>query len=620
MHIKKILLILLLLYYSISLAQAGTTLSPDGGHSNQKQITEALKTGDVYLGAGVYEVDGNITMLSNRVLSGDPNAIIRVWSGSSQWFTGSTGVITGSGVSNIEISGFQIDGNIGNLPNKYHQSRSDTAHDCEKLIQIYGSSNNFVENIEINKMKFYNSFSDAVYVRFADGVSCHDNVISNCQHEGIYYSVVKNGIMNNNKIAGITSDAARLDNCQDCLIENNLFYSYEGDSYGFYKNGHSGLQIGDAGSSNGYNGVKSKWHTSNIEVRFNTFADPGLRAIWLDAAGQKPSDNVFIHDNEFLDVAPVEIDGEPVSWDNQPSIEDSEEVFDSIFDVLNMEFSDGAYIEQGTLIPDKEWTKQGRYTEAWIDVTGYKGQLRIGNETYIPESPENCAIVLFGTENLAKRPVSQKTSTELLSKDGALTVKLTVKTKYKVKAYKTYKVLGQTVKVPYYKEKSETVEFEKTFDAPEVFPVFEPPTVYVTHYNGSHAIVYTPEIDGIVRVDTSYNDSECTERRLLGYIGTAENGFKSTRYENIDSWSISGKQITQSRKGVYIKEPFDIEKLNVTVVTPYDSFKIEEFEYEVIEDDSLRILSYPLLSFLAIIGIYGRAILKVLYMVVGKVI
>ena len=306
--------------------------------------------------------------------------------------------------------------------------------------------------------------------------------------------------------------------------------------------------------------------------------------------------------------------------DTEPLTEEEIEEFDSIFDVLSMEFSDGAYIEQGTLNPAKEWTKQGRYTEAWIDVTGYKGQLRIGNKTYIPESPENCAIVLFGTENLAKRPVSQKTSTELLSKDVELTVKLTVKTKYEVKAYKTYKVLGQTVKVPYYKEKSETVEFVKTFDAPEMFPVFEPPIVYVTHYNGSHAIVYTPEIDGIVRVDTSYNGSGCTERRLLGYIGTAENGFKSTRYETIDSWSISGKQMTQSRKGVYIKEPFDIEKLNVTVVTPYDSFKIEEFEYEVIEDNSLRILSYPLLSFLVVIGIYGRAILKVLYMVVGKVI
>ena len=374
MHIKKILLIMLLLYYSVSLAQAGTTLSPDGGHSNQKQITEALKDGGVYLEAGVYDVDGNITMLSNRVLSGDPNAIIRVWSGSSQWFTGSTGVITGSGVSNVKISGFQIDGNIGNLPKKYHQSRSDTAHDCEKLIQIYGSSNNFVENIEICDMKFYNSFSDAIYIRYADGVSCHDNVISNCQHEGIYYSVVNNGLIQNNKIAGITSDAARLDNCQDCLIENNLFYSYEGDSYGFYKNGHSGLQIGDAGSSNGYNGVKSKWHTSNIEVRFNTFADPGLRAIWLDAAGQKPSDNVFIHDNEFLDVAPVEIDGEPVSWDNQPSIEDSEEVFDSIFEIFNVDFYAQAGLNYSVILPggatesppESTWTIEQHNTQTLI--------------------------------------------------------------------------------------------------------------------------------------------------------------------------------------------------------------------------------------------------------------
>lgn len=72
-NLKNIIFILLLILYSVELAQAGeqTTLSPDGSHSNQNQINQALERGNVYLSAGVYEVDGPIYIGSNRVLTGD---------------------------------------------------------------------------------------------------------------------------------------------------------------------------------------------------------------------------------------------------------------------------------------------------------------------------------------------------------------------------------------------------------------------------------------------------------------------------------------------------------------------------------------------------------------------
>ena len=269
--------------------------------------------------------------------------------------------------------------------------------------------------------------------------------------------------------------------------------------------------------------------------------------------------------------------------------------------------------------PNIEWKDKGKYTEAWIDVPGYTGQLHIGNTTYIPKSPEECAIILYGTENTAERPKGQTATKKVYMDEGRLTVELIVKTKYDVLAYKTYIVLGQKVRVPYYKKKSETVTFTKSFDVPEIFPAFKPPKVYVTNYNGSHVIVYTPKLDGIVRVDSSYNSSKCTERRLIGYIGTAENGFRSTDFEKIDSWAFSGLQMSRSAHGVYIKETdFNLDKLNVSVVTPYDSFEITEFEYKIIEDDSRKIVNYALFAFIGCIWIYGRAIYKVIMMLVGR--
>jgi hypothetical protein len=47
--------------------------------NNQVQINQAISQADtVYLNSGVYMVDGTISIKSNFMLTGDPNAIIRV--------------------------------------------------------------------------------------------------------------------------------------------------------------------------------------------------------------------------------------------------------------------------------------------------------------------------------------------------------------------------------------------------------------------------------------------------------------------------------------------------------------------------------------------------------------
>ncbi len=116
--------LILFLVFSIGLGKAGTevTVSPTGTN-DQNVINQAIEQaggGTVFLNAGTYEVTGPIEMESNVTLTGDYNAIIRVSSSSSKWFTGTTGIISAhSPVENVEISGFQIDGNCENLPSSY---------------------------------------------------------------------------------------------------------------------------------------------------------------------------------------------------------------------------------------------------------------------------------------------------------------------------------------------------------------------------------------------------------------------------------------------------------------------------------------------------------------------
>jgi len=608
----------------VGVANAGTAivLSPDSGHSNQIQINEALKSGNVYLNAGVYEVDDSIIIPPNRVLTGDSNAIIRVYSGSSQWFTGLNGVINCGNVvaHDIEISNIQIDGNIGNLPSGYADSRSDTDHDCEKLIILHGYSNQFASNITIRNMKLYNSFSDGVYILFAEGVAVNNNFISNCQHEGFYFSCVNYGLAYGNKIAGICSDAGRLDNCQNCSVRDNYFFSYNGESYGQYKGGQAGLQIANAGSSHGYNAANKPQFTNNIEVCNNVFADPGRQAVWL----HNYDGNVYVHDNEFIDVVGLETLGIPVgdiSVNNPPTVEMSEKVFSSIFDILDVEFSETGNITQGKITPEESWQNGGKYTDAYIYLAGYEGEITIGSEKYIPESPDKCAIVYTNTKNLASKPDGQTSTLKLSTgKNNTLECKLTVKTTYKVRTNKTVTVGGKTIKNPIkeYKKKSETVVFTKTFDAPKQFPAVKAPKVYVTYYNGSHAIVEIPDVPGIVKTDISINGSSAREYRLIGEVGTAVNGFKSTRFDEVSTWKYSGSQMSRSQSGLYIKEPFDIDQLHISVTTPYNKMEVTDIEYVVIEDESSKFLNVGLLTLVVLCLTYGRAVYKIIIMVVGK--
>ena len=197
---------------------------------------------------------------------------------------------------------------------------------------------------------------------------------------------------------------------------------------------------------------------------------------------------------------------------------------------------------------------------------------------------------------------------------------LEVKTTYDVPEKKKITILGKSINYTSYKKKSENVTFSKTFKAPLLFPAFNPPNVSVVNYNGSHDIVSVPELPGIVKIEYRYKNSTATEYRLIGYVGSAVNGFKSTEYEITTNYLFdTSGMMSRSPNGLFIKDKnFDLSKLNVTVTTPYDNFHISHFEYKVVEDDHLKFFKWGFVGILGYFFIFGRAIHKIIYSVVGK--
>ena len=323
------------------------TVSPSGNSNDQIIINDALEAvyksggGKVTLNSGVYKVDNTVVIWSNTILTGAPDAVIMVSPTSSKWFIGSVGIIScKEPVKKVEIYGFQVNGNLGAFPPEYANSHSPHKKDCMRCIILHGDSSNYADNIKIHDMKLFDSFSDGSYIYYAKNVKFYNNFVSNTQHEGVFFSVVIGGEIYNNQIAGVTSDCARLDNSINCRVFDNIFFSYDGNNLnGAYPHGENGIQIGNAQSSHGYDASNKPTVTADIEIFNNTFANNGLKSIVL---GSGSDNNVFIHNNKFINVDELEQMGvsvKGISYNNPPTVEMSEKVFSNIFDILKMDYN-----------------------------------------------------------------------------------------------------------------------------------------------------------------------------------------------------------------------------------------------------------------------------------------
>lgn len=606
----KLLAFLFFFVLFTEIAAAEQTVSPSGSNSDQNIINQALSQvaqaggGTVYLNAGVYEITGPINIGSNTVLTGDSKAIIRVSSSSSQWFVGTTGIINPQEfpLKNVEIYGFQIDGNLDQLPRSYANYKGD--HDAERLIYLRGSKKAFMEDISVHDMQLYDSYSDGIQIAYANNVQCYNNFVSNCQHSGIFLISVVYGAIHGNDVAGITSDCVRLDNCVNCTIYNNVLYSYTGDNTnGQGTNGENGLQVADEGFSHG-GGSEKPTHTTNIEVYNNTFANTGWHGIWLDSTG-KGVDNVYIHDNIFLKGEELETKGisvEGISFDNPPSKELSEKIFSSIFDILNMSFYDSAITNQSddSIQYTVQKTTIGKIAGG-VKIIGFRNQVVIDNRTYMQDN--NSTIVK--SEAILAQPsldfwnkgvdkIDKDIDVEV--KNGTATATMTVNMRMYSVSYN--QATRRTTKT----YRSYTANFNDTANAPEIFPAPQnikgEIEVYPTFFE-----VYVPA-DGLVKLDFTYGVNVSTHSFLVGER-EQKNNVEYTEYTRLEDWS---GDLNHTGQWCFVYGTFDESKLHVKATTPYQEVNVTDFNitWHDYPKEPIAFWFYPTVWFLICLYFIGK--------------
>lgn len=257
-----------------------------------------------------YHIQGQVKAGSNTTWTAETGVCLWVPDGacgstvSNCVFPNGTPVIgqIGSSVTNLEIYGFEIDGNCQNQSTKLGVvggKIQSAGSGVERLIQLRGLSGSQVKatNIYIHDMNCHDAFGEFVHVSFAKTVRVKNSSASNHQHDGVMFVEVsgEGNEISGNTIYGISDGCVRLDNCQNVPVFNNHFLSYDGpNNNGAQKYGHNGMQIANAASKS--------LMTDNITVYNNYFEGKSLDGIWINDQLKKAganAQNVYIHNNKF---------------------------------------------------------------------------------------------------------------------------------------------------------------------------------------------------------------------------------------------------------------------------------------------------------------------------------
>jgi hypothetical protein len=334
MLFKSLSIVFLILFFS-GLARAG----------DEDSINKALSNNAyVHLQSGTYLLDSPVIINSNNILTGEPGTILQVRKTDSNWFTGSNAAVCSNGaVDNVLIKDISVDGNCINLNNSFANSPGHQ-HDLGVGIRLDGYSNRFCNNITIENVRVYNTFSDGINVRFANNVQISRVIGSNCQHCTLFLVNDIDSIVHDCELAGITNACLRYDNCVHFLFYNNLMTYYDGDSNGAYKNGNYGVEIGDSDVSHGFDGRNKPNTITDGEGYNNTIVGLRLQAFELDSIVFQEWRNIYLHDNHVYGIGDavtkgIKVDISNISVSNPPTIEQSQEIFSSIFDILTQEFN-----------------------------------------------------------------------------------------------------------------------------------------------------------------------------------------------------------------------------------------------------------------------------------------
>jgi len=241
----------------------------------------------IYLrGPYTYDLASWLLFGSNTILTGDTTAKLRLTDGAG-WANIYTETDPGteplikqlvSPIENVEIYGFEIDGNDTNQ----------TGYIGGKLNYIIAYFL-YCTNIRVHDMYLHDNLSDALRLDHCDGMYFYNNVVERTGHEGCYYIRSQNGEIYGNNTLIRRNSAHRLWNTGNVKIHDNYMEPYALTSI----SGNPGIQIEHSDVA---------YDMSGIEIYNNEMVNTWGEAFWIIEYGtgyQQSNKGLYVHDNSM---------------------------------------------------------------------------------------------------------------------------------------------------------------------------------------------------------------------------------------------------------------------------------------------------------------------------------
>ncbi|MDD4330721.1 MAG: disaggregatase related repeat-containing protein, partial [Methanosarcinaceae archaeon] len=299
-------LIACLIFASVPAALAGSTsqivyVAGDGsgdfncdGQDDHIQINQALKFvaensqyTTVYLkGPFTYTIDSSLLIGSNTILEGDSNAVLKL-ADNAKWpkgdWTSPHALIQqreSSGIENVEIRGFEIDGNQGNqnepLGSGYYNQ-----------IHFYDA-----KKISVHDMYMHNGNCDGLRVYRGSDIKFYNNKVYKLGHDALYAFYCYYVEAYNNEITCRTNSALRMTNTNHVKLHDNII-----DGFEHWSAGGPGIEI-----------EKTSRAVNDLEIYNNIIHNTWSNGILLEgyfySYPQEDAQNVHIHHNIFYNIGP----------------------------------------------------------------------------------------------------------------------------------------------------------------------------------------------------------------------------------------------------------------------------------------------------------------------------
>lgn len=246
--------------------------------------------------------------------------------------------------------------------------------------------------------------------------------------------------------------------------------------------------------------------------------------------------------------------------------------FNSIFDILEVEFTDSGTTNQTEedIHYKVQKTESGRIAGG-IKIIGFKDLINIDGVPYIPDNDsilvkyEAVKAPSFSWNNTGVSKI--KKDVDIKNENGNVTATLTVTMEW-------YKLSTDSTGTTKKKYRTSEAIFSDTVEAPQVLN--RPSEIKGILYEYPiHSLAYVPP-DGLSQVEYEYDGKKVKHIYLLGERRRNENGVLYTNFSKVNYWK---GDLHHQGQFLFIDGPFDPEKMTVTAYTPYEAFHVTHFDY-----------------------------------------